>query len=66
MTVVACPACGRDAEFSPRNPSRPFCSMRCKTLDLGAWASEQYRIAAQDEPLSDEDGDESPTQRSIG
>jgi endogenous inhibitor of DNA gyrase (YacG/DUF329 family) len=66
MTVVACPACGRDAEFSPRNPSRPFCSMRCKTLDLGAWASEQYRIAAQDEPLSDEDGDESPTNRPIG
>jgi endogenous inhibitor of DNA gyrase (YacG/DUF329 family) len=40
--------------------------MRCKTLDLGAWASEQYRIAAQDEPLSDEDGDESPSHRPIG
>jgi endogenous inhibitor of DNA gyrase (YacG/DUF329 family) len=58
MTLVACPACGRETEFSPANAARPFCSMRCKTIDLGAWASEQYRIAAQDEPLSDEeDGD---------
>lgn len=54
MTVVACPACGRSTEYSAANPSRPFCSPRCKTLDLGAWASEQYRIEAQDEPLSDE------------
>ena len=35
----------------PENAFRPFCSERCKTIDLGAWATEQYRVAAieQDE-----------------
>ncbi len=34
----------------------PFCSARCKSLDLGAWASEKYRVAAKEE--EDEDGEE--------
>ena len=42
---VSCPGCARQAEYSPDNPWRPFCSARCKNIDLGAWASEQYRIA---------------------
>jgi hypothetical protein len=42
--LVACPACGAPAAFSPENPWRPFCSERCKNVDLGAWASETYRI----------------------
>ncbi len=36
------------------NPFRPFCSERCKVMDLGAWAQEQYRIAGKKE--EDEDG----------
>ena len=47
--VVACPACRRPAVFSPANRWRPFCSERCKLIDLGQWASERYRIAV-DEP----------------
>ena len=43
--LVDCPACARKTEFSPANRWRPFCSERCKRIDLGAWASEQYRIA---------------------
>ncbi|MDR2690227.1 MAG: DNA gyrase inhibitor YacG [Azoarcus sp.] len=43
---VRCPQCGGDAEWSPANPFRPFCSARCKQIDLGAWASEQYRVPA--------------------
>lgn len=43
-TFVDCPNCGRQAEFSPRNPSRPFCSERCRLTDLGAWASGSYVI----------------------
>jgi uncharacterized protein len=40
------------------NPSRPFCSKRCRLADLGAWAAERYRVAG--EPLGDDDsGDES-------
>lgn len=32
-------------------PYRPFCSERCKQIDLGAWADEQYKVpgAAEDE-----------------
>lgn len=42
--TVACPTCGAKAAFEPWNPWRPFCSERCRTADLGAWASEAYRI----------------------
>lgn len=45
--TVDCPACGRATEFSPANPWRPFCSERCRKIDLGAWASGQYRIEGQ-------------------
>lgn len=41
---VQCPHCGEPALFAPANPWRPFCSERCRILDLGAWASEDYRI----------------------
>lgn len=41
---VACPACGKPAIFAESNPSRPFCSPRCRLSDLGGWASESYRI----------------------
>lgn len=46
--TVRCPACGGPSVFSPENPSRPFCSERCKLHDLGAWASERFRVEAQD------------------
>jgi endogenous inhibitor of DNA gyrase (YacG/DUF329 family) len=41
---VACPTCGDLAEYNPDNPWRPFCSQRCKLIDLGQWATEGYRI----------------------
>ena len=44
---VRCPNCGGDALWAPENPWRPFCSERCKQIDLGAWASESYRITEQ-------------------
>jgi hypothetical protein len=44
---VACPSCGKPAVFTATNPFRPFCSERCKTTDLGAWATERYRIPAK-------------------
>ena len=44
---VRCPNCGGDALWAPENPWRPFCSERCKQIDLGAWASESYRITGQ-------------------
>ena len=42
--IVNCPQCGKPAVYSPANPWRPFCSERCKVIDLGAWAAESYRI----------------------
>jgi uncharacterized protein len=44
MTTVACPRCQRDVVWKPENKFRPFCSERCKLMDLGAWANEEYRI----------------------
>jgi endogenous inhibitor of DNA gyrase (YacG/DUF329 family) len=44
VKTVSCPRCGAPAAYSPENRWRPFCSERCRTIDLGAWASESYRI----------------------
>ena len=44
---VPCPVCGAPAEFSRDNPWRPFCSERCKLIDLGEWGNDDYRIAGE-------------------
>ena len=50
---VKCPRCGKETEFNETNPTRPFCGERCQTIDLGAWADEQYRVPdAQSDPDS--------------
>lgn len=48
--TVPCPSCGEDSVYAPQNPYRPFCSARCKGLDLGAWASEQFRVPTEAPP----------------
>jgi endogenous inhibitor of DNA gyrase (YacG/DUF329 family) len=48
--AVRCPTCGGDCRFDAGNPWRPFCSERCKSVDLGAWASERYRVPEQAQP----------------
>jgi uncharacterized protein len=53
---IKCPRCGKQTVFSPENPYRPFCSERCRTTDLGAWASESYKVAS-DEQISLEDSE---------
>jgi endogenous inhibitor of DNA gyrase (YacG/DUF329 family) len=42
--IVNCPNCGKIIVWDKSNPYRPFCSGRCKMIDLGQWASESYRI----------------------
>ncbi|MBZ5874701.1 MULTISPECIES: DNA gyrase inhibitor YacG [Chromohalobacter] len=49
---VACPQCRTKVAWTTDNPYRPFCSKRCRLLDLGAWADESHRIAG--EPAMDE------------
>ena len=56
MPLVKCPHCGKEVEFSG-NEFRPFCSERCKLLDFGAWADEEYALPAETSTLSDEDVD---------
>jgi len=58
--AVACPQCGARVEWTLANSWRPFCSERCKLIDLGAWASESYRVpvaepAAPDDTRSEDD-----------
>lgn len=42
-----CPICRRSAAAPRENKSFPFCSPRCKAVDLGRWFTESYRIAAE-------------------
>jgi len=51
-SFVRCPTC-RAAVGWEHNPYRPFCSERCRVLDLGNWAAERYRLPA--EPVSEDD-----------
>jgi endogenous inhibitor of DNA gyrase (YacG/DUF329 family) len=57
--TVRCPACGGASVYAPENPYRPFCSERCKNLDLGAWASESYRVPAHPDRSDPQDPDTS-------
>lgn len=52
MKTVRCPHCQREIDWSERWPQRPFCSERCRLIDLGAWASEDYRIPGKEKPPS--------------
>lgn len=40
---VSCPGCGKKTPYED-NPHRPFCSERCRLVDLGQWADGEYRI----------------------
>lgn len=39
-----CPICGAMVKARAENSAFPFCSTRCKTIDLGKWLSEEYRV----------------------
>jgi endogenous inhibitor of DNA gyrase (YacG/DUF329 family) len=52
---VKCPTCGREIVWS-ESPHRPFCSDRCRLIDLGAWLSEKHVIAA-DTPADGENSE---------
>jgi endogenous inhibitor of DNA gyrase (YacG/DUF329 family) len=52
--IVNCPNCGKIIVWDTSNRYRPFCSERCKMIDLGQWASESYRIP---DPETDMDTD---------
>ena len=47
--TVSCPTCQKPVLWNENSPYRPFCSQRCKMIDLGPWADESYRIPSQEE-----------------
>lgn len=52
--IVACPQCKAPVPWVPENRYRPFCSERCRLIDLGAWAAGDYRVAGDETPQEDE------------
>ncbi len=47
---MKCPTCNRPVAYSKDNPFRPFCSERCKLIDFGAWANEEYSVPSEESP----------------
>jgi endogenous inhibitor of DNA gyrase (YacG/DUF329 family) len=56
--TVSCPQCGAPVAWTPASRFRPFCSERCRLIDLGAWASESYRV-----PVAADDATNAADQR---
>ena len=54
--TVVCPACKGPSLYALSNPSRPFCSERCKGHDFGAWASESFRLPVDAAPDDEAEG----------
>jgi uncharacterized protein len=54
VTTVKCPTCRRPVEWAPDSPYRPFCSERCRLIDLGAWFDEKHRIPDESPGTTDE------------
>jgi endogenous inhibitor of DNA gyrase (YacG/DUF329 family) len=52
--VVACPQCAKEVVWNNESRYRPFCSERCKLIDLGQWANESYRIPDNEPVQPDE------------
>ena len=58
-TVVSCPQCGKEVVWDKDvSPYRPFCSKRCKLIDLGQWATESYSIPLKEHTENDIPGDD--------
>lgn len=52
--TVECPVCRATVPWSEASPFRPFCSARCRTIDLGDWASERHAIPGEPAPPDDD------------
>lgn len=52
---LECPTCKKTVIWNEQFPFRPFCSDRCKLIDLGEWASENHRIAGDDTDINSDE-----------
>lgn len=58
LKKVSCPTCGKKDTWTSENAFRPFCSERCKLIDLGEWADENYRVSGEKvNPENDEESE---------
>ncbi len=46
--ILPCPTCRKPVRWSPSNRYRPFCSKRCRLIDLGAWVNESRKIPGEE------------------
>ncbi len=58
--VVACPICGHSVAWTAENRWKPFCSERCKLIDLGQWATEKYRVPVEPTPDAADEAENGP------
>jgi len=52
---VQCPTCGKQVRWSKESRWRPFCSERCKLIDLGEWVAERHSIPGEQHTPHDDD-----------
>lgn len=45
--TVTCPTCKKNVPWVAEQPFKPFCSQRCKLIDLGDWATEAHKIPGE-------------------
>jgi endogenous inhibitor of DNA gyrase (YacG/DUF329 family) len=57
MRIVQCPNCQKSVEWSSTFTFRPFCSERCRMMDLGAWADNRYAIPIQNPIVNDDESE---------
>jgi len=55
--LISCPTCHKLHDYLQSKPWSPFCSQRCKQIDLGAWANEEHRIKGEPAPLQEDKED---------
>jgi hypothetical protein len=63
VKTIACPTCQRPVEWSAASRYRPFCSERCRLIDLGEWFEERRAIPGEEIPVVSGDGDAEPKPR---
>jgi uncharacterized protein len=56
---MKCPTCNKPVEWQD-NPHRPFCSERCKLIDFGRWANEEYRVPTESSPSAEKQEEREP------
>ena len=66
LIAAECPHCGDQTHLDTSNEYRPFCSERCRLLDLGDWVNEEHKIAGREfsDPGFDGDTFSAATERS--